>query len=493
MKMSRPSSSPTPRGLPEKAAAAGAFGLLGAASAGPSGDTEAAVTGERKELRESEAARQLVSAEAMPAVDGDDSPGIRPLGAEATGGTTETGHPRGVQAPEQESKLSDSAIISRGLAEPAVETQFDRVVDSPASDRVAAMPRKTIRERLRRPLMLGLPILLAAFGAAYYLVEEPYVSTNDAFVRAAKITLNARVGGQAVEIAVRDNQRVRQGQVLFRIDPEPYQIAVDQDEARLASARIQIDSLKATYRQQQAELQSAKESTAYDEREYYRKKSLVADDFTPREVYDKTETDLKVARQHVASIEQQIANTVVALNGDPNIDIDRHPTVRAAKAQLDRAQLDLSYATVIAPDDGVVARVDDLQVGNFVNPGTAVFSLLSSRRIWVEANFRETGLTYMRPGQQAAIDVDAYPGHKFRAHVVSMSPGTGSDFAVLPPENATGNWVKVVQRLPVRLEFDELDPDRPLFSGISVTARVDTGHRRSWRHPLQPAPVAEVK
>jgi membrane fusion protein (multidrug efflux system) len=264
-------------------------------------------------------------------------------------------------------------------------------------------------------------------------------------------------------------------------------------EARLASARLQIDGLKATYRQQQAELQSAKDSTAYDEREYYRKKALVANDFTPREVYDQTETALKVAREHVASIEQQIANTVVALNGDPNIEIDRHPTVRAAKAQLDRARLDLSYATVMAPDDGTVARVDDLQVGNFVNAGAAVFSLLSSRRIWIEANFRETGLTHMRPGQNATIDVDAYPDRRFGAHVVSMSPGTGSDFAILPPENATGNWVKVVQRLPVRLEFDEIDPNWPLFSGISVTARVDTGYRRSWRHLLQPARTEQVK
>jgi membrane fusion protein (multidrug efflux system) len=341
--------------------------------------------------------------------------------------------------------------------------------------------------------MLALPIVLAAFGAGYYLVEEPYVSTDDAFVRAAKVTINARVAGQAVEIAVRDNEHVRQGQILFRIDPEPYQIAVDQAEARLASARLQIDGLKATYRQQEAELQSARDSASYDEREYNRKKMLVASDFTPRAVYDQAETNFKVARQHVASIEQQIASTVVALNGDPDIEIDRHPTVRAAKAQLDRARLDLSYATVTAPDDGVVTRVDDLQVGGFVNPGAAVFSLLSSRRIWIEANFRETGLTRMRPGEEATIDVDAYPDHTFKAHIVSMSPGTGSDFAVLPPENATGNWVKVVQRLPVRLELDEVDPNRPLFSGISVTARVDTGHRRTWRHPLQLALATEAK
>jgi membrane fusion protein (multidrug efflux system) len=207
MEMSGPSSSTTRLDLPETTAAARAVGPDAAASPGPSGDTQAA--GVSKESRESEAARQSVSAEAAP-----------------------TAH-----AP--------------------VETQFDRAVDGPASDRVAAMPGKTVRQRLRRPLMFALPIVLAGFGAAYYLVEAPYVSTNDAFVRAAKITLNARVAGQAVEIAVRDNQLVRQGQVLFRIDPEPYQIAVDQAEARLASARLQIDGFKATYRQQQNELQSA--------------------------------------------------------------------------------------------------------------------------------------------------------------------------------------------------------------------------------------------
>lgn len=434
-------------------------------------------TADREEFRENGTVSQLPIAKV---------PGAADIGENSRTGAAESTCPARLDASKREP-------ISAAMLRPAAEAQFERVADEPAAARVAATPGRSVRERLRRPLLLVLPIVVAVLGAAVYLAGERYVSTDDAFVRAAKITINARVAGQAVEIAVGDNEHVRRGQVLFRIDPKPYEIAVDQAEARLGSARLQIDALKATYRQQQAELQSAKDLAAFDEHEYDRKKMLIASDFTPRAVYEQAETNLKVARQRVASIEQQIANTVVALDGDPNIDVDRHPTVRAAKAQLDRAELDLSYATVTAPDDGTVTRVDDLQIGDFVNPGAAVFSLLSSRRVWIEANFRETGLTHMRPGQEATIDVDAYPDRAFRAHIVSMSPGTGSDFSVLPPENATGNWVKVVQRLPVRLELDEVDPNRPLFSGISVTARVDTGYRRTWVHSLESELATEVR
>lgn len=356
---------------------------------------------------------------------------------------------------------------------------------------VKASP-KTVREQLRLPLMLAFPILLAVAGAAYYFGEAGWVSTNDAFVRAAKESVNARVSGQVVEIAVKDNEHVKKGQLLFRIDPEPYQIAVERAEAVLGNARLQIEELKATYRQQVAELQSATASAKFEQDEYNRKQALVASDFTSKSAFEKVGTDLKVAQQNIAATEQKIANTVAALNGDPNIEINHHPTVRAAQAGLDQAKLEYGYTRVYASDDGIVANVDDLQVGDFVNQGAAVFSLLSSQKIWVEANFRETELTHMRPGQSATIRVDAYPGSVFHAHIVSMSPGTGSDFSVLPPENASGNWVKVIQRLPVRLELDGNDPRHPLLSGISVTVRVDTGYHRTWRHPLQAQPMQEA-
>lgn len=366
-----------------------------------------------------------------------------------------------------------------------IDLTAEQASAQPIRDLAAPPTKKPYKQRLRPWLMAGVPALFAVIGYAQYRANEPFVSTDNAYARVAKASINARVSGQVVEIAVDDNQPVHKGQLLFRIDPQPLQIAVDLAEAQLANARLRINGLKASYRQQQAELQSARASAEYDQKEFARKKALIATEFVSRAAYERAETDVKIARQRVASFEEQIASTVVALNGDPDIVIDRHPTVREAQAQLDEAQLHLAYATVSAPADGVVAKVDELRVGNYLNNGSAAFALISSHETWVEANFRETQVTHMRPGQTATITLDTYPDRRFKAHVISMSPGAGADFALLPPENATGNWVKVVQRVPVRLELDEADPSLPLFSGTSATVQVDTGHRTPWWYPFK--------
>jgi len=359
-----------------------------------------------------------------------------------------------------------------------------RITLSSSDGAVAPTDTVHMRQRLRRSMLLAVPVLIALAGGGMWLASEPYATTDDASILATKGSINARVAGQVVEIAVHDNQTVRKGQLLFRIDPQPYEIAVAQAQAHLNATRMQVEGLKATYRQQMAGVQSAQASAAFDRSDFDRKKALLASDFTSRATYEQAETALKVSSQTITSARQQVAGTVAALNGDPRIAADRHPSVREAQAALDKARLDLAYTRVTAPEDGIVTRVEDLQPGDYVSGGAAIFSLLSTRHIWVEANFRETDLTHMRAGQSASVEVDAYPGTVFRAHVISMSPGTGSQFSVLPPENATGNWIKVVQRLPVRLELDRADPAHPLYSGISVTARVDTGWHRTWAHPF---------
>jgi membrane fusion protein (multidrug efflux system) len=205
-----------------------------------------------------------------------------------------------------------------------IDAKSDQAVDAAASVSVAKVPKKTVRERLRLPLIVAFPVLIIVAGIIYYIANEGYVSTDDAFVYAAKESVNARVSGQVVKIAVKDNQRVKKGQLLFRVDPEPYRIAVEQAEAVLGDVRLQIEELKATYHQQLAELQSAKASATFADDEYKRKKALLASDFASKSACERAETDFEVAQQDIISTEQQIANTVAALDGDPDIEVDRH-------------------------------------------------------------------------------------------------------------------------------------------------------------------------
>jgi membrane fusion protein (multidrug efflux system) len=343
---------------------------------------------------------------------------------------------------------------------------------------------RPLRQRLRMPLMLAGPLVVAIGASYWYLTSGRYVETDDAYIQGARAVISADVAGRIMAIEVHDNQRVTKGQVLYRIDPAYLTAGLNDAKAQLGMARLQVEALKATYQQKVADNKSAEETLGYSQRDYERLKKLLASGVASQSQFDQSANALEVARQRVASTGQDIRNVVAQLGGNPDIPIDEHPSVQRAQAIVDQKAIDVKDTVVRAPDNGIVTKVEQLQVGDYMTTGTPVFSLMSDR-IWVEANFKETELTHMRPGQEATISVDTYPDAECRGKVVSLSPGTGLTFSLLPPENATGNWVKVVQRLPVRLSVDCGGADAPLHAGLSVTATVDTNHRRPWLVWLQ--------
>jgi len=340
-------------------------------------------------------------------------------------------------------------------------------------------PRRPLRQRLRMPLMLAGPILVALVAAWWFLTSGRYVETDDAYIQAARTMISTDVAGRVIVIGVHDNEQVKKGQVLFRLDPITYELAVERDKAELAAARLQVNALKATYRQKVADEKGAEDTLAFQQREFDRQKRLLGSGIASQAQFDQVQNALDVARQRVAATQHDIGNTLAQLGGDPDIAIDSHPMVQRAQAALGMAQVDLGDTVIKAPQDGIVTKVEQLQVGDYITASTPVFSMMSNE-VWVEANFKETELTNMRPGQEATVEVDTYPDAQFKARVQSFSPGTGLTFSLLPPENATGNWVKVVQRLPVRLRLENTDPNHPLHAGLSATVDVDTRYRRPW-------------
>jgi membrane fusion protein (multidrug efflux system) len=344
---------------------------------------------------------------------------------------------------------------------------------------VRARPGRTLRQRLRLPLMLAGPLVVLIAASWWYLTSGRYVSTDDAYVQAARTMISTDIAGRVVGIEVGDNQRVIKGQVMFRLDDRPFRIAVEESRAMLAAARLQIEAMKATYRQKLADLRSAEDTLSYQQREYERQRQLAASGVAARATYEQVQNASQTAQHKVTSTQSDANNILAQLGGDANIATNDHPTVQRAQAALEKAELDLSYTVVKAPENGIVTKVEQLQVGSYVTASTPVFSMMSDR-IWVEANFKETELTYMRPGQEATVEIDTYPDAQCTGKVMSLSPGTGLSFSLLPPENATGNWVKVVQRLPVRLALDCTPSDLPLHAGLSATVEVDTKHRRPW-------------
>jgi membrane fusion protein, multidrug efflux system len=356
----------------------------------------------------------------------------------------------------------------------------------------AVAPTVSRAQKLRKPIMFGGVAAIVAIAAYFYFSGGRFESTDDAYVNAARVAISTNVPGRVVELRVHDNQRVKQGDLLFKLDERPFQLKVNEARARLSNAKLQVEAMKATYRQKQSELRSAEDTLAYEKRESERQNRLLSSGISSQSQVDRASHSRDAAAQAVAAAQQQIASIAANLGGDPSIDPSTHPSVMQAQAELDRAELDLSYTTITAPDDGVVTQVEKLQVGDYVNAANPVFALVATHDLWIEANFKEVQLSKMREGQPATVRIDTYGDRTFKAHVASLSPGTGAQFSILPAQNATGNWVKVVQRLAVRVEIEDADRDHPLFAGLSATVKVDTADRKGA--PLadeSPAPASD--
>ncbi len=330
-------------------------------------------------------------------------------------------------------------------------------------------------QRMRWPLMSLAVVVVLAAVVYWYVFGRRYQSTDDAYAQAATVSISARISGRVTEVDVQDNEIVQRGAVLFKLDDAPFRIAVDDAAAHLAETRLQIESLKSTYRQRQVELRAAQDTQTYSQVQYDRQTRLLASGIASKAQFDQAAHALDAAKHQVAAVEQQTGVALADLGGNPRMQAEQHPRYLQAQAALDRAKLDLSYTAITAPIDGVVAKVEQLQVGDSVAASAPVFALVSTSDVWIEANFKESQLARIRPGQTATIKLDRYPGKKFSAEVMSVSPSTGSQFSLLPPENATGNWVKVVQRVPVRLHLSGLEDNFLLQAGLSADVTVDTG------------------
>ena len=319
-------------------------------------------------------------------------------------------------------------------------------------------------------LLLG-PVVILGLVAYFVLTSGRFEGTDDAYVQVGKAPVSASVAGRVIEIDVRENQPVRKGQVLFRLDPADLQVAVDRADAALANARLQVVSLRSAYDQQKLILASDLRTQAYADKEAARQRALADAGVASRQQADEAAHAADLAAAAVDVARQQTAAALANLGPAVN-NTDAYPAVMQAKAAREAAGLDLTHTIIIASQDGVVTRVDQLQLGAYINTSQTVFWLLSGQP-WVAANFKEDQLAKMRVGQPATIKIDALGGREFAGHVDSFSPGAGDSFSPLPAQNATGNWVKVVQRLPVRISFDKAPPDIAARAGLSTKVTVD--------------------
>lgn len=326
---------------------------------------------------------------------------------------------------------------------------------------------------LRSVLMIvGIGIVVLA-SAWFYLTSGRYVSTEDAYIKAAKVLVTPQVSGEIIAVPITDNQMVTKGQMLFQIDPRPYEIAKSNAEAALKESFFQIQQLKAQYKQMIASLGKAKANYDYMNKEYERKLPLIKSRTISSADFDQAKQQRDIAFQEVELTKQQIKQLKDELAGDPDIEPEDHPTYKKVLATLNAAKLNLAYTTVQAAKTGFVGQAP--HVGDYASAGLPVLNFIEKGKVWIDANYKETELTNVKVGQPASITVDTYPDHTWQGTVESISPATGSEFSILPAQNSTGNWVKVVQRIIVRIRIDKGPQDIILRTGMSTFVTIDVG------------------
>ena len=338
-----------------------------------------------------------------------------------------------------------------------------------------------MRVLLRVLLLLGVPLLIGAVALHYYAEGGRYVETENAYVKAHIVAVSAEVSGRVAEVAVRDHQAVNTGQFLFRLDPAPFEVTASRARAQLAAARTEIETLRAEHRVALAETTEAEERIRFLTSQLERQARLREKGMVREEAYDEARHNLEAARARLVAVQERTKRVLTALGGDLKLPPEQHPRVLEAKAAVDAAALDLSRTRISAPAAGIVSNLK-LQPGEHVATGTSLFSLIPAGEVWIEANFKETQLAGVRVGQPVRVVADAYPGVEFAAKVRAISPATGAQFALLPPQNASGNWIKIVQRIPVLIDIDPKAQSpadgRSLRAGMTVTVSVDTGQSR---------------
>ncbi len=331
---------------------------------------------------------------------------------------------------------------------------------------------------VRLALLVAVPFVLALIGGAVWLHGGRTVGTEDAYVKADIAQIAPEVSGRVVQVLVRDHEVVEAGAPLLKIDSAPFRLSLDKAEAELDNARTTVETTRAQWLETQSELAEVESQADYLARQATRQQALAATGATSVTKLEEAQNAAGVAKDRIGVVKKRLARMLAALGGNPDIATDAHPLVREKRAERDRAALDLARTTIAAPIGGTAVNVK-LQPGEQVRAMTPLFVGVAKTRPWVEANMKETDLTYVEPGQKASVVLDIYPDVAWAAEVDSISPATGAEFAILPPQNASGNWVKVVQRLPVRVRLLPHAGEPPLRAGMTATVTIEIGRTRS--------------